>query len=107
MNAPDGRRIFVWHGRDLVEDTKRLTDVVAEAAVMELFTLNGSLVCLNEGQPVPVNKDVLREIITRHVVPVRLVSCDDDDIWEPEFYSFDFSITADTSKEPTSESSST
>jgi hypothetical protein len=96
--APDGRRVFVWHGKNPAEDTSRLTEAVAEVAITELFELNGILVHLTEGQLVPVNKDVLREIIKRHIVSVRLMSRGTD--WEREFYSLDFPITADPSKEP-------
>lgn len=93
--APDGRKIFLWRGP---EATNRLTDAIAEAAIAELFNVNGVLVWLNEGQPVPVNKGVLREVITRHIVSVRLV--DRESSWKVEYFSFAFSITADVSKEP-------
>jgi hypothetical protein len=56
------------------------------------------------GRPrlVPVDKNVLREIITRHIVSIRLVNCGTVDAprWEGEYYSFDFPLVADTSKEP-------
>jgi hypothetical protein len=105
-NAPDGRTIFVWHGRDPAKDADRLTDAVAALAIGELFELNGGLVWLNEGQLVPVNKDVLRKTITRHIVSVRLVN-QGSDVWETEYSSFDFPLVADTSKEPKSGSSLT
>ena len=63
MNAPDGRRIFIWHGRNPVEDTHRFTDTIAELAIAELFELNGNLVWLDKGRLVPVIKDTLRKII--------------------------------------------
>ena len=96
--APDGRRIFIWHGRDLIEDTNRLTAAVAEACVVKLFEVNGSLVWLRDGRPVAVN--LLLEIVTTFIAGVRLVNHRGTDTWEVEFYSFEFLPGADTSKGP-------
>ena len=98
--APDGRRIFVWRGRDLTEDTNRLTEAVAEACVVKLFEVNGSLVWLRDGRPVAVNRPILLEIITTLIAGVRLVNHRGTDTWEVEFYSFEFPPGADTSKGP-------
>jgi hypothetical protein len=51
---------------------------------------------------VAVNKDVLRDIITRHIISLRLVNraSTNDPLWEIEYYSFDFPIVADTSERP-------
>ena len=102
QSEPGSRRLHVWRGRVLKEDTDRLSEAVAEKAGAELFNLNGSLVWLNEGQPVRADKNVLREIITRHIVSIRLVNRGTTDVprWESEYYSFDFPLGADTSKEP-------
>jgi hypothetical protein len=99
MKSPDGRRIFVWHGKNPAEDANRLTNAVAEAAIAELFELNGGLFWLDKGRLVPANKDVLRNIIARHIVAVRLVDHGGDK-WESEFYPFEFPVTADVSKQP-------
>jgi hypothetical protein len=93
------RRIFLWQGQNPTEDANRLTAAVAELAIAELFELNGGLFWLDKGRLVPVNKDVLREIIARHIVAMRLVDRGGDK-WESEFYPFDFPITADASKQP-------
>jgi hypothetical protein len=93
------RRIFLWHGKNPTEDANRLTDAVAEAAIAELFELNGGLFWLDKGRLVPVNKDVLRNIIARHIVAMRLVNRGGDK-WESEFYPFEFPVTAAASKEP-------
>jgi hypothetical protein len=97
--APDGRKILIWHGRDPIADKKRLADTIAEAAVAELFNLDGELVTIDAGQLVPVTKDILREIIARHVASVRLVSRGTFG-WDVEFYAFEFPLVADTGKEP-------
>ena len=90
------KKVFLWHGP---EDQNRLTAAIAEVAIAELFNMNGGLVWFNEGRAVPVNKDVLREIITRHLVSVRLVSRGEFGL-KREFYTFAFPVTADASKEP-------
>ena len=96
--APDGRRLFVWLGRDPIEDTNRLADVVAETAGAELFNLDGLCWLNDEGQLVPARKDVLRKIIARHIVSIRLVNRGSR--WECEYHAFDFPFTTDASKEP-------
>jgi hypothetical protein len=98
--SPDGRRIFLWHGRNSVDDANRLADAIAEAAAEELFELNGQLVWLNNGRPVPVRMDALREIIARHIASVRLVRHVDGS-WGCEHFSFDFPLGRNTNEEPT------
>ena len=51
---------------------------------------------------VPVDKNVLHEIITRHVVSIRLVNCGTVDVpsWQGEYFSFDFPLVANTNNEP-------
>ena len=80
----------------------RLAEAVAEKAGAELFTWNGTLVWLNDGQFVPANKNILREVIARHIVSIRWVNRGTVDMprWEGEYYPFDFPPGADTSKEP-------
>jgi hypothetical protein len=95
-NAPDGRTVFLWHGP---EDISRLTAVVAQAAVTELFNVNRGLIWLNGGKPVAINKDILRKVIARHIVSLRLVGRGEFGL-EREFYAFDFPVTADTRHEP-------
>ena len=68
MNAPDGRRIFVWRGKDPAEDTRRLTEAAAEAGMMELFEVDGALVWRHDGQTVGVGGNRLREIVAKLIV---------------------------------------
>ena len=49
----DGRRLFIWLGRNPIEDTSRLATAIAEAAAAELFSRDGSLVWFNGNQLVP------------------------------------------------------
>ena len=102
QNALDGRRLFIWRGQDLVEDLNRLADAVAEKAGAELFNLNGTLMGLNDGQFVSVNRNSLREIIARHLASIRWVNRGTIDMprWEGEYHPFDFPPGADLSKEP-------
>jgi hypothetical protein len=95
----NGRRIFVWRGP---EDGTRLADVVAEEAVAELFDVDRGLVWLTEGQTVPCNINILREVIGRHIVSLRLVNrgTTDAPTWNLEYRPFDFPRVADTSREP-------
>jgi hypothetical protein len=95
-NALDGRTVFLWR---CPEDTNALTEAVAAAAVTELFNVNRELIWLNGSKPVPVNKDILRTIIARHIVSLRLVGRGEFGL-EREFYAFDFPVTADTRHEP-------
>jgi len=53
--------------------------------------LNGILVHLGEGRVIPVNRNVLRDLITRHIASVRLVNRGDGK-WEVEYYSFEFEL---------------
>jgi hypothetical protein len=94
--APDGRRIFVWR---CPEDTNRFAGAIAEKLVAELFTIDGSLFWFDAGKAIPVNKDVLHTLVTKHFVSIRLVNRGGDS-WERETYSFEFPVVADTSKEP-------
>jgi hypothetical protein len=71
-HTPDDRKKFIWHGRNRTEDINKLADTIAEAAIAELFNLAKELVTIDAGQLVPVNKDMLREIIARHVASIRL-----------------------------------
>ena len=93
----DDRKIFIWRGP---EDANRLTDAVAEKLVTELFNVDGSLFWLDAGRLVPANKNVLRDLITRHFVSVRLANHGTIDAprWEYDYFSFDFRPEADTSE---------
>jgi hypothetical protein len=84
------------------QDTARLADTVAEKTQTELFNVNRSLFRLTEGRLIAVNKDVLRDIIARHIVSLRLVNraSTNDPRWEIENFSFEFPIVADTSEQP-------
>jgi hypothetical protein len=88
--APDTREVFLWRGRD--DDLTRLTEVVAAKTKTELFNEDGQLVRLHGGRLVPVNKEGMREIVTRHVKTLRPVNrgTDSEPHWEVDFYSFGF-----------------
>ena len=64
--------------------------------------MNRSLFRLTGGRLIAVNKDVLRDIIARHIVSLRLVNrtSTNDPHWEIENFSFEFPIVADTSEQP-------
>jgi hypothetical protein len=104
-NAPaevgDQRRLHLWRDQDLNADTNALADAVAESDV-DLFNLDGRLFWLTEGTLVPVSKNLLLDIITKHVATVRLVNrgSAEKPIWEREFCSFNFAPGADTSRAP-------
>jgi hypothetical protein len=84
------------------QDTARLADTVAEKTQTELFNVNRSLFRLTEGRLIAVNKDVLRDIIARHIVSLPLVNraSTNDPRWEIENFAFEFPIVADTSEQP-------
>ena len=50
------------------EDTRRLTEAVAEAGMMELFEVDGALVWRHDGQTVGVGRNWLHEIVTKLIV---------------------------------------
>ena len=93
-----GKRIFVWRGRDLDDDVRRLAEAIAEACISRLFNLNQNLVWLDQGLPVPISRNQLAGIISKSIAGVRLVEVNGD--WKCEYFQFDFSPTADTSKAP-------
>jgi hypothetical protein len=94
----DGRKIFVWRGRDLDEDTNRMAEAIAESGVAELFAHNGGLIWFHDGQPVPAIRPILPGIIARFIKGTRLVRC--GATWKREDFTFDFPVGADTGKEP-------
>lgn len=96
---PNGRTPFVWHGLSPDDDTRRLTEAIAEKAITRLFNVNGSVVLCSEGQTLPVTRAVLHEIITKIIAGVRLVTGDGGTL-KVEFYSFGFEIGGDLSKGP-------
>jgi len=98
--APDERKtVFIWRGP---RDVDRLADAIAEKTQTELFNVDRGLCHLTEGRLVAVNKDILRDIITRHIGSLRLVNraSTNDPVWELEYFNFDFPIVADTSEQP-------
>jgi hypothetical protein len=92
--APDSREVFVWYGRDRDEDLNRLTSVIARAAITELFNVDGQLHRLHDRQCIPVNKQAMQEIVTRHVKSIRPVNrgTTDESRWEIEYFSFEFPL---------------
>jgi hypothetical protein len=88
LKAPDTRRIFLWRGPN---DAARLADLVAETLIMELFSRDGALVELDEGQFKNVSKDAMVELIGERIASVRLTQGTSG--WESEIFSFDFPVT--------------
>jgi hypothetical protein len=98
--APDKRKfIFIWRGP---QDVDRLADAIAEKTQTELFNVDRGLHHLTEGRLVAVNKDILRDIIARHIGSLRLVNrgSTNNPVWELEYFNFDFPVVADTSERP-------
>src|SRR5262245_54999056 len=92
----EGRRVFVWRGPN---DAPRLAEVIAEAAAAEIFNLDGNLVFLDGDQPVPINKDILQGIISRHIISVRLENRGSFE-YRPEYFSLEFPLVASTREQP-------
>jgi len=86
-----GCRLHVWHGRDPIEDTISLAQAVA-ASPAELFNCNDRFCWPNDGHLDPVSKDLLREIIAKHICTRRLVDrgTREPPVWECEYLPFDF-----------------
>ena len=80
------RRLHHWSGTDRQADIAVLA--VAIAATGELFNHNGTLVQLRDGKLIPISRNELHELITRHVAAVRVVKR--DGAWQLEFYSYEF-----------------
>ena len=78
------RRLHHWSGTDRQADIAVLA--VAIAATGELFNHNRTLVQLRDGKLIPISRNELQELITRHVAAVRVVKR--DGVWQREFYSF-------------------
>jgi hypothetical protein len=97
MMAAGEPKIFIWHGRDLTEDTRRLTAAVAEAGALVLFEDNGGLGWFNDGKLTPVNRSMLPGIIATWIKGVRLVNCGPN--LEVECFTFEFA-PGDTNQEP-------
>ena len=79
-----------------------MAEAVAERTQTELFNVNGELYQLTEGRLVAINKDILRDIVARHLVSPRLVNRGSTSapVWEVEKFSFDFPVVADTREQP-------
>ena len=80
------RRLHHWSGTDRQVDIAVLA--IAIAATGELFNHNGTLVQLRDGKLIPISRNELQELITRHVAAVRVVKR--DGVWQREFYSYEF-----------------
>src|SRR4051812_23619667 len=93
-----GRQPFIWRGLDPDDDTRRLTEAIAEKAITKLFNVNGSLVLYSDGQTLPFTRPILHEIITKIIVGVRLVEA--GGTLKLEYFSFDFPIGGDLNKGP-------
>src|SRR5262245_28365707 len=86
MEKLNGRRLHLWRGRDVKQDTAALCDALA--ATTELFNDNGTLVRLDQGKLVPVNLAALRDFIAKHIAGVRLVNR--GGTWQREFFTYAF-----------------
>jgi len=96
--APDGRHIFVWRNTGLAENTRRLTELLADIRAAKLFLVDGELAWFSGNQPVAATRALSRELIGKLIAGVRLVQR--GDAWETEYYSYDFAPRANTVLEP-------
>ena len=73
-----------------------------EKTQTELFNVDRTLFHLTESRLVAITKDILRDIINRHLVLLRLANrgSTSDPVWEIERRPLDFPIVADTRDEP-------
>jgi hypothetical protein len=85
-DAPDGRLVHHWRGRDRQQDINALADAIASAT--ELFNHNGTLVRLDGGELVPVNFADFRARVGQRICSLRLMRKGTQ--WRKEYYSFDF-----------------
>jgi hypothetical protein len=80
--APDGRRVFLWHGNNIDE----LTDVIA--STIEIYNHNDGLVTLDQGKLAPVNMADFKQLIDQHICGVRVVAHGNG--YKKEFFSYEF-----------------
>jgi hypothetical protein len=92
--AVDTREVFVWHGANRDDDLARLISLLAPKVLCELFSEEGKLVQLRDGQFVRVIKEDMREIVNRHIRTLRLINqgTADEPNWEVKLYSFEFPL---------------
>jgi hypothetical protein len=84
--APDGRKIFVWHGNNIDE----LTDVIA--STIEIYNHNDGLVTLDQGKLAPVNMTDFKQLIDKHICGVRVVAHGNGG-YKKEYFSYPFNPT--------------
>ena len=86
--APDGRRIHHWVGREREEDIAALTATIAEA-VEGLANFDGSPALLDKaGGLKPLGLSAFQELVGKNVCGMRIVNRNGK--WLREFYSFEF-----------------
>jgi hypothetical protein len=86
--APDGKRVFLWSGRDRKSDTENLMKAIA-TAVPGLFERDGVIFQLNgHGELTQINRADLGTLIDRHVCTVHVVNRDGK--WVKEYTTFEF-----------------
>jgi hypothetical protein len=102
-NETDGRTTFIWRGDDSPDRTvwppktsneDRLVALIADKAVDELFSEEGQLVYLQDGQLVPVNVQYMAAIIEKYVKTPRLINhgTAEEPRWGLEYCSFEFPV---------------
>jgi hypothetical protein len=69
--APDGR-VLVQLCNDPMVDARTLADAIVESNA-DLFNRDGTLVQLRDGTLVHVNRDILLEVLNKHVAVKRVV----------------------------------
>jgi hypothetical protein len=69
--APDGRQLVQLTGDPMV-DARTLNDAIIESNA-DLFNRDGTLVLLRDGAFVVCNRDILLEVLNRHVCVKRVV----------------------------------
>jgi hypothetical protein len=74
------------------EDAARLTLVIAEKAVAEIFRVDGTLMLLQDGKFVPVNPGIMRAIVAKHIKTIHWINqgTADSPRWQIEFVQFEF-----------------
>jgi hypothetical protein len=88
QHAPDGRRIFVWTGRDRAADLAELCDAIRDA-IPELCNRDGIARLDAGGGLGPINLAGFRSLLDERICGVRVVP-NGDGTWGREYFSFKF-----------------
>jgi hypothetical protein len=87
MNAPDGRSIHHWRGKNREQDVAALADAIA--GIGELVNNEGALFRLDgDGKLTSVNLAGLQEFVGKHICGVRVVVR--DGVGQRRYFSYAF-----------------